>query len=261
MRNLQLYLLLIVCAFAGVAMAFLFDDSCQQDGGLHFLFAKWAWKHHELFVGVWSRPLFTFLYSFPALISYRAARLFTVLICLAIAWQTWRLAEDLRIKRAPFAIVLLWLQPSFFLYSADNMTEPIFTLTFVIALRLHHRGYLKAGMFVASLMILARPEGFFLGILWAVWILIGQSSKATPNLQPAVRNPQPATRSLQSAVCNLQSAIRSPQSAIRNPQSAIRSLPLLASGAFIWWLTALIITGDPLFIKHNWPSNWPVTGT
>ena len=35
---------------------------------------------------------------------------------------------------------------------------------------------------------------------------------------------------------------------------------LLATGAFIWWPAALVITGDPLFIKHNWPSDWPMDG-
>src|SRR5262245_2863216 len=167
----QAHLWLIVCALAGVAMLFLFDDSCQQDGPQHYLFARWAWVHHELFVGVWARPLYTSIYAFPALIGYRAARLLTVLICLAISYHTWRLAEDLRIDRVPLSIPLVWLQPSFFLFCTDNMTEPIFALVFVIALRLHHRGRLKAGMVVASLMVLARPEGFFLGALWGFWPL------------------------------------------------------------------------------------------
>ena len=213
--------ILTVCAAAGVSMAVLFDDSCQQDGGLHFLFAKWAWTHHELFIGVWSRPLFTLVYAFPALISYRAARLLTVLICLAIGWQTWRLAKDLNIRNASLSIVLLWLQPSFFLFCADNMTEQIFALVYLIALRLHHRGFVKTGMLIASLLVLSRPEGFFLGILWGIWVLSGP---------------------------------------IRIPHSA-SSIPLLVTGTFIWWSAALIITSDPLFIIHNWPSNWPVTGT
>jgi hypothetical protein len=29
----------------------------------------------------------------------------------------------------------------------------------------------------------------------------------------------------------------------------------------LWWLAALLLTGDPLFIKHNWPDSWPMTGT
>src|SRR5215510_10012486 len=136
----QAYFWLIGGSVAGLAMLFLFDDGCQQDGGQHYLFARWAWVHHELFVGVWARPLYTSVYAFPALIGYRAARLLTVLICLAIAHQTWRLAEDFKINRAPLAIALIWLQLSFFLFCADNMTEPIFALVYVIALRLHHRG-------------------------------------------------------------------------------------------------------------------------
>src|SRR5262249_26169722 len=176
----QAHLWLIVCAAAGVTMAFLFEDSCQQDGGQHYLFARWAWVHHELFVGVWSRPLYTSVYAFPALIGYRAARTLTVLICLAVSYQTWRLAEDFKVHRAPLAIALVRPQPSFFLCCADNRTEPIFALVYAVALRLHHRGRLKAGMIVASLMILARPEGFFLGMLWGVWVLTGrQGDRAT----------------------------------------------------------------------------------
>ncbi len=232
------FLLLTICAAAGLAMAFLFIDSCQLDGGVHFLFAKWAWKHPELFVGVWSRPIYTFIYAFPALLGYRATRIFTVLICLGIAWQTGRLAEDLKIGRAPLAIALVWLQPSFFLFCADNMTEPIFALIFVIALRLHHRGHHKTGMLIASLLIGARPEGFFLGILWLIWIL-GHGPRI--------------------AVCDFAKYKEPTDFAIN--KTLLPAIPILATGAIIWWLAALAITGDPLFIIHNWPTNWPLTGT
>lgn len=219
-------------------MAFLFDDSCQTDGGQHFLFARWAWVHPELFVGVWSRPLFTTVYAFPALLGFRAARLFTVGICLLMAWQTWRLAEDFKLPRAPLVMVLLWLQPSFFLFCADTMTEPIFALIYVIALRLHHRGYIKAGMLAASLLILARPEGFFLGLLWGCWVL----HEKLIFLWPAGGN-------LQSHLLNFQAKFPA-------VLKAARPTLLLATGAVLWWLAALLVTGDPLFIKHNWPPVW-----
>lgn len=228
---------LLLCAVAGAAMLFLFDDGCQMDGGQHFLFSRWAWTHHDLFVGVWSRPLFTFVYAFPSLIGFRAARALTVVICLVTAQQTWRLAEDFKLSRAPLSIALLFLQPSFFLFCADTMTEPIFALVFVVALRLHHRGWIKTGIVVASLMILARPEGFFLGVLWAIWVLIERFVA-----RPSEENPSTALRL----------------------KAGLQSLPqvlLLAGGSFLWWLAALLLTGDWLFIKHNWPNNWPLTGT
>jgi len=237
-------------------MLFLFDDSCQMDGGQHYLFARWAWTHPQLFVSVWSRPLFTFIYALPALAGFRAARGLTVLICLGIAWQTWRLAEGLELPRAPLSIALLFLQPSFFLFCADTMTEPIFALVYVIALRLHHRGKVQAGMVVASLLILARPEGFFLCALWAFWGLRIAARSECGSRIGSTQKPSDALRLINPFHRRIKSAIRIQS----GPQSAIKLL-LLATGSFVWWLAALLLTRDPLFIKHDWPDSWPMTGT
>jgi hypothetical protein len=212
-------------AFAGLAalLVVFYPDSYQQDAGYHFLFARWAWVHPELLVGVWSRPAFTLLYSLPAQLGYPAAKLFTALVCGACAWQTWRLAVDLRLARPHLAVALLVLQPSFFLLCTDTLTEPLFALLFVVALRLHHAGRVRAGMIVASCLVLARPEGFFIGVLWGVWILVDR------------RDPRPLLRRIPSTLW-------------------------LATGSAAWWLAALLITGDPLFIKHNWPPDWIASG-
>ncbi len=224
------WLWILVCGLAGTLLLWLFVDSCQQDGGLHYLFARWAWKHPEILVGVWARPLYTTLYAIPALAGYQATRGFTVLICLVIAWQTCQIARDLEIPRPALAIPLVWLQPSFFLFAADNMTEPVFALVYVIALRLHLRGRVVAGMIVASLTILARPEGFFLGLLWAVWVW--------QERLPGGWIPRK-----------------------RAEWRRLSSILWLGTGALIWWLAAWALTGDPLFILHNWPRDWPLTGT
>lgn len=231
MRRSGRYYLIGAAALA-ILLALLFPDSCQQDGGYHFLFARWAWVHPELFVGVWARPLFTTLYSVPALDSYLAAKLFSALISVLTAWQTWRLAEDLRLERAQLAIPFLFLQPSFFIICADTMTEPIFALVLVAALRMHLGGRVRAGMVVASFLILARPEGFFIGILWGLWVLWG-----------------------------IVGGRHAGQGIGRREMAGIAQVLLLATGSLIWWLAAWAITGDPMFIRNNWPSSWPVTGT
>jgi hypothetical protein len=46
-----------------------------------------------------------------------------------------------------------------------------------------------------------------------------------------------------------------PQSAIRNPQ-----LLLLATGMMLWWLAAYLIMRDPLWIVHDWPTDWQPDG-
>src|SRR5262245_11663354 len=160
---------LVVFAAIGAALVLLYHDADQQDSGYHFLFARWAHRHPRYLVGVWARPLFTLLYFPVAQFGYAAAKFFTLIISLAAAWQTFRLARQIRFDRAELAVPLLFMQPSFFLLSSTVLTETLFALVFVIALRLHLSGRIRTGMIVASLLILVRPEGFFLGLLWGGW--------------------------------------------------------------------------------------------
>ena len=207
----------------GVLLAVLYPDSYQQDGGTHFLFARDAWWNHVLFVDVWGRPLFTTLYALPALAGYLPAKLCTVVVCALTAWHTYRWAADEGMPRAELAIPFLVLQPAVMLLASDTMTEPLFALVFVLALRLHRSGRIRAGMCVAALLPLARPEGFFICLLWGVWLL------ADARLDPAWWR-----RAL--------------------------ALPILAGGVAAWWLASVLITRDPAFLLHNWPSNWSPTG-
>jgi len=221
---------LAIAALAGVALAWLAPDSYQQDAGHHFLAARWAWRYPQTLVGVWNRPLFTLLYSAPALFGYPAAKLFTLALALVTADQTRRLARDLGVARAWLAVALLFLQPAYFLIIADTMTEPLFALVFVVALRLDAAGRREWSALVASLLVTVRPEGFFLGLLWAFWMIGDRGAGAR------VGAPAPAGR------------------------RAIRTL-LLATGGAAWWVAALALTGDPLFIRHNWPGNWGLDAT
>lgn len=214
---------LFVFALAAVALALYSPDSYQQDGGTHFLFARDAWWNHALFVDVWGRPLFTTLYALPALAGYLPAKLLTGVVCVLTAWQCWRWAQDEGMARPELAIPFLALQPSLMLLAADTMTEPLFALVLVTALRLRRADRTRLAMLVASLLPLARPEGFFVGLLWVVW------SMADARVG-------------------------------RDWWRRARLLPLLATGVVAWWIAALVITHDPLFILHNWPNNWAPTG-
>jgi hypothetical protein len=213
----------LAAAFAiCTCLVILYPDSYQQDGGTHFLYARDSWREPWRLVDVWGRPLFTALYAIPALAGYPFAKMLTVLICVATAYQTWRLAIAYGFERPALAIPLLFLQTSFLLLSSETMTEPLFALVFVIALRLRRAHLDAASAVMASLLPLARPEGFFLDALWALWMLL-------------------------------------PNDGARSSLRRARSIAALGAGVLVWWLLALAITRDPLFILHNWPHNWSPT--
>jgi hypothetical protein len=245
-RSLRLALIwLAAIAIIGTALVLLYRDADQQDSGYHFLFARWAHRHPRYFIGVWARPLFTLLYFPFAQFGYAAAKFFTVIISLATAWQTFRLARQIGFDRAEMAIPLLFLQPSFFLLSSTVLTETLFALVFVIALRLHLSGRIKAGMIVASLLILVRPEGFFIGVLWGGWVLWieDRGSKIEDR------------RSRIEQRYSMRSSIFHPLSSIFDPR-----LLLLATGVILWWLAAYLIMRDPLWVVHDWPPDWRPDG-
>jgi hypothetical protein len=238
-----------VFAAVGAGLVLLYHDADQQDSGYHFLFARWAHSHPRYFIGVWARPLFTLLYFPFAQFGYAAAKFFTVIISLATAWQSFRLARQIGFARAEMAIPLLFLQPSFFLLSSTVLTETLFALVFVIALRLHLSGRIKAGMVVASLLILVRPEGFFIGVLWGVWVLLERRSDGATG-----------RRGDGEAVKWVGKSLDLPSRPVAPSPRRLVSLLLLATGAFAWWLAAYLIMRDPLWIVHDWPSDWRPDG-
>lgn len=153
----------------GTALAFLYRDGYSQDSALHYLIARWAWKDPLLFIDVWGRPGFTIVYALPSLFGYPAAKIASVLITAAAAWQTAAAARAWGLERPWLAAPILLASPVLFLLSTETMTEPLFALVFATALRLWFEGKLTAALLLASLLPTIRPEGFFLAAIWAVF--------------------------------------------------------------------------------------------
>ena len=149
----------IFMALIGGLLIFLFPGSPEQDVDYHFLMARTAWVDHFFFVDVWGRPLFTTLFAPAALLGFIPSRCLALAISVAAAWQTYRLACDLRLSRAWLVIPFLLGQQTFFELYSNLFTEPLFALVLAVALRCHISGRIKSGMLVASLLPLARPEG------------------------------------------------------------------------------------------------------
>jgi hypothetical protein len=249
---------LVFTAAIGILLIFLFPGSPEQDVDYHFLMARTAWVDHFYFVDVWGRPLFTTLFAPVAALGFIPARFFALAISLAVAWQTYRLASDLRMSRAWLVIPLLLGQQTFFELYSNLFTEPLFALVLVIALRCHISGRVRLAMLVASLLPLARPEGVFLCLFWGLWVLVLLEHPTSAFVQRPHNYGGQVTPSPPIASSDGPSTTRN---VVYLPIcwriiSRLGSISILASGVLLWWLAALLVTGDPLFILHNWPATW-----
>ncbi|MBV8225347.1 MAG: hypothetical protein JO232_09185 [Verrucomicrobia bacterium] len=235
----------------GVLLIFFSPGSPEQDVDYHFLMARTGWVDHFYFVDVWGRPLFTTLFAPVALLGVMPARFFALAISLAAAWQTYRLACDLRMPRAWLVIPFLLGQQTFLELFSNLFTEPLFALVLVVALRCQIGGRIKSGMLVASLLPLARPEGVFVCLFWGVWVAFD-----VWRLEFGVRRLADGDRRSVSQVGMVPTASASQARQRSTVVGRLGSIFILASGVVIWWFAALLLTGDPLFILHNWPATW-----
>jgi len=251
----------IFMALIGGLLIFLFPGSPEQDVDYHFLMARTAWVDHFYFVDVWGRPLFTTLFAPAALLGFIPARFFALAISVAAAWQTYRLASDLRMSRAWLVIPFLLGQPTFFELYSNLFTEPLFALILVVALRCHISGRIKLGMLVASLLPLARPEGVFLCVFWGLWVAfdVWRLEFGVRRLALGERRHGLASSFAKASDFAKASSDKSEDKSEATPHglvSRLGSIVILGSGVVAWWFAASLLTGDPLFILHNWPATW-----
>ncbi len=190
----------------------MFPSSDDQDAAIHALYARFPDDPVRV-LGIFARPLFATVYVIPGLIGYPAMRVFTLLVCLAMAWLTYRAAERAGLAFAWLAIPFVLTQPALYQLGTETMTEPIFALTLAGGLYALAGGREIVAALVLSLLPLARPEGpVVLVTTAACW----------------------ASRALASRKTRL-------------------AIVLLAAGTALWQVAWTLTTGDVRYIGHTLP--------
>jgi hypothetical protein len=197
----------------------IFPYTGEPDSVLHYLNARDASVNPADCLHVWARPGYKLLLVWFAVHGITTARVFMAAMTTVLAWQTIRLADDLKISRACLAGALLLWQPMAFALAADTMTEMPMALGLVLAIRLWLAGRLTASCLVLGYLPAVRPEGFFFGVMWGFMVVLG------PTCGPWWK----------------------------------RTLLLisLAAGLVAWVLACWYWTGDPWHVYHVW--NWPLS--
>jgi hypothetical protein len=154
-----------------IAWVIVFPQTGDGDAIMHYLNARDGLWKPALLLGSWARVGDKIPLLIPAQLGITAARWTAALISIVCAWQTIRLAEDLKIPNAHLAAFFLIFQPYVFTLAADTMTELPLALGIVIAIRLWMKNRIWASCIVMGYLPTVRPEGFFLCALWGAMVL------------------------------------------------------------------------------------------
>lgn len=167
-------------------LRFLGDVDFEADSYLHFLQAESVYKHFPIHLNfgmdVWSKPLYTYIHGLwlalfpdPQLIH---SQVLNILLFAAVSWVVYRTALRLNLKPSMAYLAAIFSNLSFLVLrsSISALTEPIFTLVFVLAI--HYwikRRYRLSGILIA-ISVFGRLEALLFVALWWLFFAITQKN-------------------------------------------------------------------------------------
>lgn len=170
MQNVAVCVLLIVLA---VVLQVLFWRQAEwpaggQDSWNHYLYARFAPGHPELFTDQWGKPFFTLIAVPFAYFGIEGVYVLNIMCMAAGGWLLYLTARRLNFKMPWLAALFFLFQPVVFGNIISALTEPLNAFVLCLAIYwLASLRYVPAAILV-SLFPFFRSEGV---ILWAVVLL------------------------------------------------------------------------------------------
>jgi hypothetical protein len=179
-------ILVVLGAFSAWFLYIAFHYNGTGDSGdaiYHFQFAQAAFKHPELYLDHWGKPVFTLLASPFAQMGFIGVKLFNILVTLGAYYMTYEVARKLDMQNAwtvPFFMVgmHLWLNLIF-----SGLTEPLSALMLIAAiyLMLEERTAIW-GVVLVSFLPFVRSEGLIMLCVFTLYLLYKKQWKYLPLL-------------------------------------------------------------------------------
>jgi len=168
MKNREIYAALALYAVLAAAVISLFDGIGDSgDSILHYLYSKYAFKHPELFLHHWAKPVFVLLSAPFAQFGFTGMKVFNALVTGCTIFFTYKICESLDIKNALLSTVLLLFAPLHFVLIFSGLTEPLFAAFLSGSLYLMVRERHFSSALVLSFLPFVRSEGL---VIIAVWV-------------------------------------------------------------------------------------------
>lgn len=165
---------LLVCFIAQLITVFTFSGTIDSGDSIqHYLLARYAPQHPELFLDHWGKPFFSLLATIPASFGFKGMQLFNCIMALWTIANVYWIARKLIPTYAWAAPILLLFMPGMMRSQFSGLTEPLMAawISWALLLLLSERRW--QGALVASFLPFIRTEGFLLLPIFAFYLLEG----------------------------------------------------------------------------------------
>lgn len=167
--HLPAYALILLTAVLMTGLSIAGEGSYGgEDSFMHYLIARFAPAHPELFLDHWGKPLFTILSAPFAAFGFTGIRIFNILCGISTAWLGYKSAVHLKWESAWAVIPMILYNALFFVTCISGLTEPLFALILMSSVYLYLKEKYVLSSLIISFLPFVRSEGNLMILLWAV---------------------------------------------------------------------------------------------
>lgn len=174
---------MLLGAYAAVGVltiAFFNGTGDDGDSILHYLYARYAPVHPELFLNHWAKPLFVLISAPFAQFGFTGMKIFNLCVSILTFYLTFLTARRIGIKNPLLVILFMIFTPLWYILTFSGLTEPLFALFLIGAVYLAVQ---KSGLMAAvvvSLMPFVRSEGLIIILVFGIYFMFTKQWKFLP---------------------------------------------------------------------------------
>lgn len=152
------------------------------DSVLHYLYAKYAFKHPENLLNHWAKPVFTLLASPFTFIGFSGIKLFNVICSSTSVWLSYKLLENWETKNRWVIAPILLSITLFITVTLSGLTEPLSALILISAVYFLSKQKVSLALVIISFMPFVRSEGLIIVAVFLVYLIVKKYFKYIPFL-------------------------------------------------------------------------------
>ena len=141
------------------------------DSWMHYLFARFAFKHPDNFMDQWGKPVFTLLASPWAQFGFGGVKLFNIICAIGTGYLSYLIARQHFPKYAWLSIIFVFGVPIYFVCVFSGLTEILFALFLIAGIYLYQNYKERWAFLIISFLPFIRSEGFLIIPVFALMAL------------------------------------------------------------------------------------------
>ncbi len=183
MENNKIFTLLFIYAIAATLTIFFFDGTGDSGDSIqHYLFAKFAPQHPDLFFDHCAKPVYVMLASPFAQFGFIGVKIFNAIVSLFTIFFTFKIAQKSNINNAIIGAIILFFSPLCFVLTFSGLTEPLFALFISISVYAILVDRYLISCLLVSFLPFIRSEGLIIIGVFSLYFLLKREWKLIPLL-------------------------------------------------------------------------------